>query len=369
MKLKKYSILLALVLAVGCVAGCGDKKAEEPTTQATISIIEETTVAPTTEAPTVAEEQPVLSKEGMERSPITGEWVKPEIASRRPLCIMINNIEDAIPQSGISRADILYEAYVESSITRLMMVTQRYDDMEKIGPVRSCREFYVYFAKEYDGIYTHFGFSPLAKNLLESPNVQHIDGMYYDNGTNFYRTTDRKAPHNAYTSTKGLLDAINKKGWSLTLASGYEMPMTFTEYDVKQIEIENGLDCTLFKPGFSRNKPEFRYDANDGLYYRYQYGDKHVDVETGEQLAFKNILVKFVTGTKFENGTPILDLMGSGPAYYITNGKLVQVEWKKDTEFGPTKYYFNDGEEVIFNQGKTFVNIVTMADLKDLSYE
>lgn len=369
MKLKKYSVILGLTLTLCAVAGCGKKGAAEPTTQAAISIIEETTVAPTTEAATQAEEQPVLSKDGFLRSPITGEWVTPQIAARRPLCIMINNIEDAIPQSGISRADILYEAYVESSITRLMMVTQNYDNMDKIGPIRSCREFYVYFAKEYDGIYIHFGFSPLAKALLESPNVQHIDGIAYDNGKNFYRTTDRKAPHNAYASSEGLLDAITKKGWDTNFSGVFEAPMTFTEYDVKQVEIEGGVPCTLFKPGFSRNKPEFRYNEADGLYYRYQYGDKHIDVENGEQLAFKNVLVKFVTGTKFENGTPILELQGKGPAYYMTNGKLVQVEWVKDSEFGPTKYYYNDGEEVVFNQGKTFINIITMNDLKDVYYE
>lgn len=363
MKMRKLVLFLTTVLALS-VVGC-NKETSSPVgeTEPTISIIDTTEA---TEAPTEAE-QPVLAKEGMVRSILTGEWIDEKIGNRRPLCIMINNIEDADPQSGIDRAELMYEAYVESDITRLMMVLQNYDGMDKIGPVRSCREFYVYFAKEFDGIYIHFGFSPLAANLLADPNVEALDGMY--GWCDFFRTTDRVAPHNAYTTTEGILGSIASKEWSTELSDTFEAPLKFTDYDIKEIELENAVDCTVFKPGFKRNQPEFKYNAEDGLYYRFQYGKEHCDMESGTQLAFKNILVKFVAGTKFENGTPILELKGSGPAYYITNGKLVSLQWVKETDFGPTKYYYNSGEELVLNQGKTFVNIITMDNVEDVKYE
>lgn len=360
--LRKGLLLLVLTMTlatVGCNKDSGSPVGETHPT-------EPTTEAVTTEVATEPEEQPVLEKEGYARSILTGEWVEEEIANRRPLCIMINNIEAADPQSGIDRAEIMYEAYVESDITRLMMILQDYDGMEKIGPVRSCREFYVYFAKEFDGIYIHFGFSPLAANLLDSPEVEHLDGMY--GWCDFYRTTDRVAPHNAYTTTEGILGSINKKGWDLELSEDFEEPFVFTEYDVKEIEIDSGVACTTFKPGFKRNTPEFVYNEEDGLYYRFQYGQAHCDMESGKQLAFKNILVKFVFGTKFDNGTPILDLCGSGPAYYITNGKLIQLQWSKESDFEATKYYYNNGEELVLNQGKTFINVITMDNVDDIEY-
>lgn len=365
MKIKGYLLLLVLAMTLS-VAGCNKNSSPVGNTEATTPPA--ITEAAPTEAPTTAapEEEPVLSKEGMARSILTGEWVDEDVAARRPLAIMINNIEDADPQSGIDRGELFFEAYVESDITRLMMVLQDYDNMDKIGPVRSCREFYVYFAKEFGAFYIHFGFSPLAANLLDSPEVEHLDGMY--GWCDFYRTTDRVAPHNAYTTTEGILGSIERKGWVTTLADDFDAPLTFTEYDVKEIEL-NGADCTVFKPGYARNKPEFIYNAEDGLYYREQYGRPHCDMESGEQLAFKNILVKFVVGTKYENGTPILDLVGSGPAYYITNGKLVQVQWSKESDFAPTKFFYNNGEEVVLNQGKTFINIITMDDLDDIQYQ
>ncbi len=365
MKMKGYLLMAALVVAMA-VTGC-KKEASSPVgnTEATEAIVTE---APTTEAPTTAavEEEPVLSKEGMARSILTGEWVDEKVAARRPLAIMINNIEAADPQSGIDRGELFFEAYVESDITRLMMVLQDYDNMDKIGPVRSCREFYVYFAKEFGAFYIHFGFSPLAANLLDSPEVEHLDGMY--GWCDFYRTTDRVAPHNAYTTTEGILGSISRKGWVTTLADDFDAPLQFTEYDVKQVEL-NGSDCTVFEPGYARNKPKFIFNAEDGLYYREQYGQPHCDMESGEQLKFKNILVKFVVGTKYENGTPILDLVGSGPAYYITNGKLVQVQWEKESDFAPTKFFYDNGEEIVLNQGKTFINIITMDDVDDIKYQ
>lgn len=362
MKLRYFG-LMALMVITMALTGC-KKETSNPVGQT-----EATTPAPTTEAPKQEETttSAPVSHEGMTRSILTGEWVDEEIAKRTPLAIMINNIEDADPQSGIDRAEIIYEAYVESDITRLMMILQDYDGMDKIGPVRSCREFYVYFAKEFGAIYIHFGFSPLAANLLADPNVQALDGM--KGWCSFYRTTDRVAPHNAYTTTEGILGSIDVKGWSKELPSDFEQPLLFNEDDTQQIELDNAVACTVFKPGFKRNKPQFIYNEADGLYYREQYGRAHCDMESGTQLAFKNILVKFVTGTKFENGTPILDLKGSGPAYYITNGKLVQVQWKKETDFGPTKYYYSSGEEIVLNQGKTFINVITMDNAEDVKYQ
>lgn len=364
MKRRCYALFAAAIVFAGLLGGCG-KDSGSPVGGTEVDT--ETTAAQQVTEPVTQETTGAVSHDGQTRSFLTGEWVDEQVAKRTPLAIMINNIEDADPQSGIDRAEIMYEAYVESDITRLMMLLQDYDDMDKIGPVRSCREFYVYFAKEFQAIYIHFGFSPLAANLLADSRVQALDGMY--GWCDFYRTTDRVAPHNAYTTTEGILGSIKSKGWDVELADSAESPLTFNENDTEEIVFENGVSCTTFKPGFKRNKPEFIYNAEDGLYYRNQYGRAHCDMESGVQLSFKNILVKFVTGTKYENGTPILNLDGKGPGYYITNGKLIPVTWEKDAQFGPTKYYYENGDEVIFNQGKTFVNIITVDDAKDVKYE
>lgn len=351
MKIK--TILLPLLAGAVILSGCS--KQSNPTgdvpTEIKTEAVTETqapTEEPTQEGPSVVE--------GMERSPLTGEWVEPEVAQRRPFAVMINNVKEAIPQSGIARAEVLYEAYVEGNITRLMMITQNYDGLEKIGPVRSCREYYVYFAKEYEAAYVHFGKSILAAELLSKPVSNSMDGN--DGWCSFYRSTDRKAPHNAYTTTEGILGSMDKKKISVDLPADFKQPLAFNEYDDKQIELEKGTECTSFKPGYTYNKPEFKYNKEDGLYYRYQFDSEHVDMETGEQLAFKNILVKYVDSHLFDNYTPVLNLEGKGEGLYITNGRAVEVTWEKSSEFGATKYYYADGSEVVLNQGKVMVCVI-----------
>lgn len=230
----------------------------------------------------------------MSRSPLTGEWVAPTVAARRPFAVMLNNIKDAIPQSGISRTEVLYEAYVEGNTTRLMMINQNYDEYAS------------------------------------------------------YRTTDCVTPHNAFTTTENILAGMARKGISENLPAGFTQPLAFNQDDASQIVIEGGHPCTLFKPGFTYNKPELRYNAEDGLYYRYQFGETHIDLETGTQLAFKNIIVKYVDGYLFDNYTPVLTLEGSGAGLFISNGVAADVTWKKDSLYGQTKYYYPNGKEMVF---------------------
>ena len=135
--------------------------------------------------------------EGMVKSYLTGEPVAEVQGRRRPVAVMLSNIISACPQSGISRAGVIYEAPVEGGITRLMGLFENYDDLEKIGSVRSCREYYVYLAAGFDALYYHYGQAAYAIPLLESDHIDNVNGMEYSEQV-YYRTSDRSSPHNAY---------------------------------------------------------------------------------------------------------------------------------------------------------------------------
>ena len=85
-------------------------------------------------------------------------------------------------------------------MNRYMALIEDYDNLERIGSVRSCRTYYTYFAREFDAVYVHFGQSTFAKPYLK--NVDHINGLDAIGDLAFYRTKDKKSPHNAYTSGK-----------------------------------------------------------------------------------------------------------------------------------------------------------------------
>ena len=94
----------------------------------------------------------------------------------RPIAVMIDNVGSARPQAGLNEAYLVYEIIVEGNLTRLMTVYKD-ADLEKIGPVRSARHYFLDYALENDAIYVHFGWSPQAQADIGKLRVDNINGM------------------------------------------------------------------------------------------------------------------------------------------------------------------------------------------------
>ncbi len=302
---------------------------------------------------------------GQARSRLTGLWVDEAGADNVPYAVMYSNIYDAMPQSSIGEADVVFESLVEGGITRLCCLFENKDALEKIGPVRSCRTYYLLFAKEFEAVYVHYGYSEYAERYLVQPGFHSLEGMVY---CDFYRSSDRVAPHNAYTSWAGITKSAQEKGYPLTYGETYASPFLFNTDDDKAVVLEQGSPCQKAYMGYPNNQPWFEYDEASGSYLRYQFGGPQIDAETGMQLSFQNILVKYVTPAYYENGTPDYRIYGSGRGLYITNGMAAEVIWAKESETeGPTKYYYSDGTEIVLNQGKTWIcQVETSQEVKIL---
>lgn len=353
MKKRMLCLLLAVCMAGTMVSGCG-KKEKEPKKPVTTE---------------KKEEKPKKPKEdkhkGQARSYLSGEWIEEAQAKKRPLAVMIGNTVDALPQYGISAADVIYEVPVEGSYTRLMAIFQDYSGLEKIGSIRSCRHYFIYFAKEFDAMYTHYGQAVYAEPILAQEDVHNLSGMDSSiESLMFYRDTNRKAPHNAFISEEGINKGIEKKGYRTEISEDYEGHYQFAE-DGKEVELNNGEDALVVSPGYFVNKPWFVYNKEDKLYYRYEFKDKQMDAATEEQLKFKNILVQYCDWSyKDENGYLDINTTSGGDGIYITNGKMEKVTWTKANENSPARYFGADGKEISINQGKTWVCIVRK-DYKD----
>ncbi len=354
--MKKKRLAGICMAAVVLLAGCGTNTNEKVTNKTEPTTAKETQET-TTVAPLVIGDNQgteINSHEGMIKSKLTGEWVDPENGNRRPIAVMLNNIKEAIPQSSIEAADIIYEAPVEGGITRLMGIYENFDELDKIGSVRSSRLYYCYFAKEFDAVYVHWGQAIYAQDLLNSSNIDNLNGLELE-GSTFFRSSDRVAPHNGYTSGERLLAGIEKKGYRTDYASDYKQKFLFAE---QEVTLPDGVSAKKVTPGYAVNKPWFEYNESDGLYYRYQYGAEQIDKETGNQIAYKNIIMQTVNYYDYGDGYYYIYTTGNGNGKYITNGKAIDITWKKDTEFGVTRYYDTSGKEITINPGKTWVCII-----------
>lgn len=380
--MKRLQVLFLVSLAsTFLLFGCGkEEEADEP---AVAQVIEKQPELEETEENTTPVEETVTDdeappEEGMVRSTLTNEWIDGDLKDARPISIMVPNDSAALPHYNLSKADILYECPVEGNITRSMAVIKDWEGLDRIGNVRSCRDYFVYWAFEWDSIYLHFGGPYYINEIIERKDTDHITGCAYGDkrtdglyeGT-FYRSTDKKAPQNAYASAEGINKGIDKLGISKTYRDGYydanhfkfassKEPNTLEKYSdaiaAKEIDMAKAYPIT---------KTSFTYNEGDGLYYRYMYGKPDVDAANGEQqLAFKNVLVQFtyheVRDAKGYLIFQVHDTTRDG--YFFTNGKGIHVTWKKNADYEPTKFYDDDGNEIEVNTGKTMICIVEDGD-------
>ena len=216
-----------------------------------------------------------MEKDGKIRSYLTGQMTDVLKANRRPIAIMTSNDKQALPQYGINRAGVVYEAPVEGDMNRYMSIIEDYDDLERIGSVRSCRTYYTYFAREFDAIYAHFGQSTFAKPYLK--NVDNINGLEGIGSLAYYRSSDRKSPHNAYSSGERLQKSIEKLGYSQEFDKSYKGHYLFARDGAGDLLAGRPgvMAADTAKTGYNMNKAYFVYDPEDGLYHRYQYGGVH----------------------------------------------------------------------------------------------
>ena len=142
------------------------------------------------------------------------EEIKTYFGTERPIAVMIDNVGSARPQAGLNDAYMVYEIIVEGQQTRMMALFKN-KDLDKIGPIRSSRHYFLDYALENDAIYVHYGWSPKAKSDISTLSVNNINGIY-ESASSFWRVKDKTSPHNVVTSTKKILEIAKRKGYATT---------------------------------------------------------------------------------------------------------------------------------------------------------
>ena len=273
----------------------------------------------------------------------------------RPIAVMIDNNIDAQPQAGLNDAYMVYEIIVEGGESRIMALFKGVS-LDKIGPVRSSRHYFLDYALENDAIYVHYGWSPQAQSDISSLGVNNINGIS-ETTKEFWRVKDKRSPHNVATSTEKILEIANKKGYRTTSSKD-----SVLNYTTDEVNLENGQiaeDITI--PYSASNKVEWIYNSETKRYTRYSKGDKQTDWTTGKDITAKNIIVEFIANSTLNDGEnkgrQTMNTVGSKDGYYITNGKAIKITCEKTTRSAQTVYKDENGNEIDVNDGNTFVQI------------
>lgn len=309
---------------------------------------------------------------------LNGKTVTEEERNKRPVAIMLNNLQKSLPQEGLCSGDIYYECAAEGGITRLMMLVSDIDNLGTVGSIRSSRDYFVDFLANHDAIYVHAGGSEQAYAKINWRGISNLDGVNMYLPSTFWRDTWRMNnigyEHSMMTSGEGIAAGIKQKGYRTTLDEN-QVPM-FNFYDE---DTDNRLIGSpaphVHMISTSIQTVDFVYNSETGEYLRYQYNGKaHVDGTTGEQLSVKNVIILFTDISLIPGDTAgrlSVGTVGSGQGYYITNGKRKVINWSRESKTSTVHLEYRNGDELILNSGKTFICVVddSVAGKIDFEYE
>lgn len=297
-------------------------------------------------------------------NPLTGEAVTKDISKNRPVMVMLNNLKQALPQSGNGQADIIYEILEEGGITRMLAVYQDISAVEgNLGTIRSTRPYYVHLVAGMDGILVHAGGSGAAYDLIESLAIDDLDALSGPAASLFWRDKDRlnagiATEHTMYITASDIANYLSSSGLRTEHKDDFSIHHTFAQ----DATPADGSDANVITVPFSGYKTgEFKYDPESGNYLVSEYGSAYVDETTGDQVSVKNVLIIMTEVSAIEGdskGRISVAMSGSGIGYYACGGKYIPINWSRDTEDSLYTFTTMSGEPLVLGVGKSYVNIV-----------
>ena len=245
------------------------------------------------------------------------------------------------------------------------MVVSDYEDLPVVGSVRSSREYYLDFAANHDALYVHAGGSNQAYVELKSRDVDNLDGVNMYIPGMFYRDSWRQAnmgyEHSLMTDGEKIADGVAYCKYRTDIAKDFDTPLDFVPWGESRVPSDGKAEY-LKVVYHSSHAPYFEYNADEGVYYRWQFqGDKHMDNTANVQLSFTNVILLYCPTASTGDSYNHMDVTttGTGEGYYLSLGGYEKITWKKSTEDSPVKLYNAAGEELLVNRGKTFFQICT----------
>lgn len=330
-----------------------------------------------------------------EECPLNGaKWSKQQRQwweGHRPLGIMIENHPDARPHSGLSFADVVYEAVAEGGITRFLAVYYC-QDAGIVGPVRSARTYFLDYISEYGDypLYAHVGGA-------NTPGPANALGQISDYGWNAYNDLnqfslgfptfrqiknrngrDVATEHTMYSNTSKLWEiAKTKRKLSDKDEDGNSWDEDFVKYKFKEDAPASGRPASQTVhiehwTGYDDFFIDWVYNKDANAYLRKNGGANHNDRNTNKQIQAKNVVALLMAESRandgYENNLHLLyRTKGSGRAIIFMDGKQIRGTWEKATRTDRTIVYGADGKEIAFNRGLTWFHILPLEGVVEVN--
>lgn len=286
-------------------------------------------------------------------SRLRGEKVESSELDKKVLAVVVENHPDARPQSGLTKASVIYETLAEGGITRFLALFQE-NEVNEVGPVRSARSFFVDWVLEHQAYFAHVGGNSEALVLLKPLNIEDINQFW--NGSYFWRDSSRWAPHNVYTTSNNL----RKAGMS----RGYSKKSSFDGFSFKEdADLDKRPKSASLTVNFSYSfSPTYKYVRKGNYWLRSESGTPFMDKKYKAQVAPKNIIVQFTEFsygvTKAGEQATRIRTVGKGRAWVFVDGRKIVGTWSKKSRKSITTFLDKNGKAIELNPGQTWIEVV-----------
>ncbi len=356
--MKKAAVLILLLLLLISMTSC-----KKPVPEPVLHAYDDCTL-------------PTAEKEALAPHPLTGIPQPSEsIPKMIPVAFVIDNFSNALPQYGISQADVVYEIETEANmgITRLYCLKSDIREINQIGPLRAAHEHVLPLIYPFPVIVADISeYGVDAK--FETYGYPHLDGSI-DSGVAFF-DTDRLKTHASHLSR--FMDSLS------IMSSMHRFNIQYTSLDPipPLFHFSDGVSppaggnpCTAIlysysddpKPGVDASR-EFRYDNATSQYVKWQYGEKTVDAAfSNAPLAFDNVILLIADEEDYHNPNTPSDTdrylisfryENGGSGYYCSEGQYQNIRWEKPDNGPLTIYSAETKNEIRLNLGKTYVSVI-----------
>ncbi len=291
-------------------------------------------------------------------STLTGLPVDPSVNQRPVTGVMIENSDQARPQSGLGQAGVVFEAVAEGGITRFLAL---YQDTApaNVGPIRSARPYYIQWALGFNAAYAHVGGSPDALADIKSLGVRDLDE--FANGGSYHRSASRPAPHNVYTAISTLNQLEATKGFTASTYTGFARK---TAAPSKQPTAGN---IGLVLSGSDYNV-HYSYVAATNSYNRSEGGAPQTDANTSQQISPKVVVAMIIpksqgaldaSGAYYSNYA----VVGSGPVYVFQDGAATVGTWTKSSPTSQITFTDASNQPIKLIPGQAWLSAISPGNL------
>ncbi len=322
-----------------------------------------------------------------EKCPINGAKYSKQQKSwwekHRPLGVMIENHEEARPQSGMSYADVVYEAVAEGGITRFLNIFYC-QDAGIVGPVRSARTYFLDFVSEYGDypLYAHVGGANTPGPADALGQIADYGWQTYNDMNQFsigfptyWRDYERAGhevatEHTMYSTTDKLWTVAASRKLTDKDKDGNKWNENFIPYKFKEPlpaskRPKSQIISFNFWPGYDAYSVKWTYNPETNRYARANGGKSHLDKDTGKPLTAVNIVFLFMRESRANDGYEgnlhmLYGTKGTGKALIFMDGVQTEGAWSKKSRTDRLIVKDSKGQEIQFDPGKIWFEIVAI---------